>query len=146
MHHLSQGPPQAPRCINNAHPTKLIGGDNWCLGGANPAERVVSVHELELLSAHVRGQLLQPFSLWWSFTALNPPPPRPLQPDPHSVTGKRHTHVLLMIPLIFGGLAPYFSLIINSQKQKRSVQCLREEDEPLRRAWYPVPTSIGLFW
>lgn len=38
--------------------TKLIGGDNWCLAGANPKECTVSVHKLELLSAH----LMQTFS------------------------------------------------------------------------------------
>lgn len=58
-------------------------------------------------------------------------------------TEKRHAQVLLMDSLIFGGLAPSSSpsLIINSQKLKRSVQCFCPCAGP-----GSVHVKDGLFW
>lgn len=99
VHHLSPGPPRPPCCINNADMTKLIGGDNRCLGGANPKECSVSTHELCSLL-----HLMQTFSCCTSFfvVELCHPECTPAaaaaataaqhsQIHTHSVIGKRHT-------------------------------------------------------
>lgn len=74
--------------------TKLIGGDNRCLGGANPKERSVSAHGLCSLL-----HLMQTFSCCRSFFVmeLRHPEHTPAaaaqhsQIHTHSVIGKRHT-------------------------------------------------------